>query len=124
MFTHDLVSELVGRLRENEGDKAEDLIRTIEEGAKKYVCCTCGLATEDPFVGMVEEPETKIVFYCPMCNEHKQPLEIFAFDLEPRLGVVCTGCGLKMELCKQVGCRAGEKNDAGDEGGRSASDAE
>jgi predicted RNA-binding Zn-ribbon protein involved in translation (DUF1610 family) len=111
-MTHDLVSELVARLRGNNGGEAESLIRDIEAGAKKYVCPLCGLASEDPFVGLVEEPKSKIVFYCPVCNEHKQPLEIFAFNLEPRLGIVCTGCGLKMELCKQVGCRAEDEKDS------------
>jgi predicted RNA-binding Zn-ribbon protein involved in translation (DUF1610 family) len=66
---HDLVSELVARLRANEGASAEDLVQRLERGAKEFVCPMCGVGTDDPFVGLVEEPQAKVIFYCPACND-------------------------------------------------------
>jgi len=107
---HDRVSELAGRLRTDPSDAAESLASSIEKGGREYVCPECGWASGDPFVGMTENP-TKILYYCPACNEHTQTLpDILALTLNPPGPfIVCTGCGLRPSLCEKIGCRSEQK---------------
>jgi DNA-directed RNA polymerase subunit RPC12/RpoP len=72
MSVHDHTSAFLNRLGGDSG-VSDELISSIKEGARSYVCSECGYNSGDPFIGMIEEPETKIVFYCPKCNRPKAP---------------------------------------------------